>query len=51
MLSGNAYDSGVVTDKVPDEQLCKARHQDYEKHGVCRPNSISEESGTATTDT
>ena len=49
-MSENTYDPRVVADKVPDEQLRETRYQDDGKHGVRRPNPISEESGTTTTD-
>jgi len=49
-LFEGAYDPGVVTDKVPDEQLCETRDQDDGKGGVCRPNPISEVPGATTPD-
>ena len=48
---GNTYDSRVVADEVPDEQLDNAGHQNDKKHGVCGPDLITEESRRATTNT
>jgi len=43
------YDPRVVADKVPDEQLYEARGEDDAKHGVRRPNPISEKASATTT--
>jgi len=45
-----AYDPRVVPNKVPDEQLYEPRGEDDGKHGVRRPNPVSEKSDATTTD-